>query len=297
MTTVSRPFVIAVFKDNDQAQQAIQDLMNSGFNREQIRYSVRKGGGGIADDLARMGIPQQEANYYNHEFEQGHTVVTVHTNNQQQAFNLLKKDGGFDFNTSQGQQTNYAGPMTNAAAANASNVAANMPGGLTNEREIQLRAEELQPQTHWVQAGEVNISKQVVSEQKTIDVPVTREEVVIEHRPVSGQPQVSDTPISASENETIRIPVGEEKVNVEKETVVTGEVTVGTRKVQETEQFTDTVKREELKVNREGDVDVENVNPQQNPQNPRNVRNPQNPRNPQNRQNPRNPQNPGRSGS
>ncbi len=282
MTTADRSFVIAVFKDNNQAQQAIQDLLNAGFNRDQIRYSVRRGGGGIADDLTNMGIPQQEANFYNREFEQGNTVVTVHTNTeQQQAFNLLRKDGGYDFNTNQGQATNYAAPATGVSPTAGTpipnvpgNVAANAPatsapGGLSGEREIQLRAETLQPETRWVRAGEVDIVKQVVSEQKTIDVPVTHEEVVIEHHPVSGQPQASNTPISANENETIRIPVNEERVNVEKETVTTDDITVGTRKVQETERFTDTVRHEELKVNREGDVDVENVNPQQqNPQNP-----------------------------
>jgi uncharacterized protein (TIGR02271 family) len=293
MTTANRSFVIAVFKDNNQAQQAIQDLLNAGFNRDQIRYSVRRGGGGIADDLTNMGISQREANFYNREFEQGHTVVTVHTNTQQQqAFNLLRKDGGYDFNTNQGQATNYAapasgvGPATSVPIPNAPNTgnvatnapAANVPGGLTGEREIELRTETLQPETRWVRAGEVDISKQVVSEQRTIDVPVTHEEVVIEHHPVSGQRQVSNTPIQANEDEVIRIPVNEEKVNVEKETVVTGDVTVGTRKVQETEHFTDTVRREELKVNREGDVDVENVNPQQNPQNPPNPqRKPPNP--------------------
>jgi uncharacterized protein (TIGR02271 family) len=282
MTTVNRSFVIAVFKDTNQAQQAMQDLMNNGINRDQIRYSVRRGGGGIADDLANMGIPRQEADFYNHEFEQGNTVVTVHTNNQQQVFNILKKDGGYDFNTNQGQETNY-GPITGATTATTSNVAANatnvantanMPGAPTGERKIELRAEQLQPETRWVQAGEVELTKRVVSEQQTIDVPVTREEVVIERHPVSGA-QVSNTPIQANENETIRIPVSEEQVNVEKQTVVTGEVTVGTRKVQETEHFTDTVRREELEISQQGDVDVENVNPQ-NPQTPQNPLNPQN---------------------
>lgn len=236
MTTADRSFVIAVFKENNQAQQAIQDLLNAGFNRDQIRYSVRRSGGGIADDLTNMGIRRQEADFYNREFEQGGIVVTVHTNTQQQqAFNLLRKDGGYDFNTNEGQATNYAAPATGVSLTASTpipnvpgNVAANAavtsaPGGLTGEREIQLRAETLQPETRWVRAGEVDISKQVVSEQKTIDVPVTHEEIVIEHHPVSGQPQVSSTPVPANENETI------------------------------------TVKREELHVERQGDVRIKDT--------------------------------------
>lgn len=267
MTTSNRSFVIAVFKDNDQAQQAIQDLLNSGFSRDQIRYSVRQGGGGITDDLVNMGIPQREADYYNNEFQQGHTVVTVNTRDkQQQAYDLLMRDGGYDFNSSQGQTSSYAsgtaGTMgtaaTGATAATAQTAAntTNAPTTQTGEQtqNIELRAEQLQPQTRWQQAGEVELRKNVVSEQQTVDVPVTREEVYIQRQPGSGQ--VSDTPIS-DQGETIRVPVGEEQVDINKQTVVTGEVTVGKRQVQETEQVTDTVRREELDVDRQGDVNVQ----------------------------------------
>ena len=43
-----------------------------------------------------------------------------------------------------------------------------------------------------VQAGEVRIGKRVVSERQTIDVPVEREEVVIERRPASGRAAEGD---------------------------------------------------------------------------------------------------------
>lgn len=258
MTTLNRSFVIAVFQDNNQAQQAIQDLLNSGFSRDQIRYSARHGGGGITDDLVNMGIPQQEADYYNNEFQQGHTVVTVNTRDQQkQAYDLLMHDGGYDFNSNQGQRSNYAATTagtaaTAATAANTTN-AATVPTG-EETRDIKLRAEQLQPQTRWQQAGEVELRKEVVSEQQTIDVPVTHEEVYIKRQPGSGQ--VSDTPIS-EESETIRVPVNEEQVDINKQTVVTGEVAVGKRQVQQEEEVTDTVKREELRVDRQGDVNVQ----------------------------------------
>jgi uncharacterized protein (TIGR02271 family) len=264
LTTYNRSFVIAAFQDENQAQQAIQDLMNSGFSRDQIRYSARRGGGGITDDLVSMGIPQQEADYYNNEFEQGHTIVTVNTRDQQQqAYDILMRDGGYDFNSSQGQRSTYgaysagtAGTAATAATTDTTAYAANATTVPTGEQaqNIQLRAEQLQPQTRWQQAGEVQLSKNVVAEQQTIDVPVTREEVYIQRQAVSGQ--VSDTPIT-DDGETIRVPVGEEQVDVNKQTVVTGEVAVGKRQVQETQQYTDTVRHEELDVNQQGNVNVQ----------------------------------------
>jgi uncharacterized protein (TIGR02271 family) len=254
MTTANRPIVVSVFQDNSKAQQAVNDLMNTGFSNDQIKYSVNKGGGGIADDLVNLGLPQSEANFYNNEFEQGHTIVTVNTTDRQQdAQNILNRDGGYDINSRvSNPQAQTRGAMPTAGANTASN--------LTDEqaRNIRLREEQLQVSKQPVQTGEVGIRKEVVSEQKTVNVPVSREEVVIERRPGSGQ--VTDEAIG--QDETIRVPVNEEQVNVTKQTVDTGEVAIGKRTVQGTQQVSDTVQREQARVVREGDVNVAGENPQ-----------------------------------
>jgi uncharacterized protein (TIGR02271 family) len=51
--------------------------------------------------------------------------------------------------------------------------------------------------------------------------------------------------------------VSAEQANVTKQTVATGEVAVGKRQVQETKQVSDTVRREEARIEREGDVNVQ----------------------------------------
>jgi len=53
------------------------------------------------------------------------------------------------------------------------------------DRTIQLREERLRVHKHTVQTGEVRVHKEVVSDVKTIQVPVEREEVVIERRQVN----------------------------------------------------------------------------------------------------------------
>jgi uncharacterized protein (TIGR02271 family) len=122
---------------------------------------------------------------------------------------------------------------------------------------LQLREERLQATTTPTQVGEVNLHKEVVSEQQNIDVPVSHEEVYIERRAGSGQ--VSDTPMG--EGEAIRVPVSAEQVNVTKRTVEKGEVSIGKRAVQETQQVTDTVRHEEARIERQGDVTVEGDDP------------------------------------
>src|SRR5437016_3400419 len=122
------------------------------------------------------------------------------------------------------------------------------------DRTMQLREEQLQATKRPVETGSVHLGKDVVEEQRTMDVPVTREEVYVERHPVDRRP--SDQPISESDTETIRVPVTEERVEVEKQPVVYEEVGVGKRVTQETRQVSDTVRREELRTENEGDVEV-----------------------------------------
>ncbi|OMD36473.1 hypothetical protein BSK56_32120 [Paenibacillus borealis] len=120
-------------------------------------------------------------------------------------------------------------------------------------RKLCLREEQLDVSKNKVQTGEVQVRKEIIEEQKTINVPVTHEEIVIERRSVNNDS--TDTPIG--KDETIRIPVSEEQVEVRKNTVVTGEVDIHKREVQGTEQVKDTVKREEARVDKTGKVKLD----------------------------------------
>jgi uncharacterized protein (TIGR02271 family) len=73
--------------------------------------------------------------------------------------------------------------------------------------------------------GEVRLRKDVVTESQTVEVPVTREELVIERVPASGQENVTG---EIGTDQEIRVPLSEERVRVEKQPVVKEEVRVGT---------------------------------------------------------------------
>jgi uncharacterized protein (TIGR02271 family) len=165
--------------------------------------------------------------------------------------------------TDYGQADTYAQPagydQTNMGAQRTDYSQTGDYADTEEKRSLKLREEQLRADKERVQSGEVQLHKDVVTEQKTIDVPVTHEEVVIERHPASGDQVDNAAPIG--EGETIRVPVSEEQVNVTKTPVVTGEVTVGKRAVQENQQVTDTVQREEARLDRSGDVPVEGTDP------------------------------------
>ncbi len=253
MTPTNRLTVAGVFQDESKAKQAMADLQAAGFTEEQIRYSVHKGGAGIQDALTGFGFPQDEASYYNDEFLAGRTVVTVNTRDRQrEASDLLMRNGAYDAGSRKGR-TDKAASRT----ALASEAATASPSDA--DQKLRLHEEQLYATKQQVQTGEVGLHKEVVTEEKSIKVPVSHEEVYIERHPVSGEAALSaDGPFDLSQNEEdIRVPVSAEQVQVTKQPVVTEEITLGKRVSQENQQVTDTVRHEEAHIERSGNINVQ----------------------------------------
>ena len=120
---------------------------------------------------------------------------------------------------------------------------------------IQLREEELHVDKDTVQAGEVAIGKHVVSEEKSVTVPVEHEEVVVTRRTVD---RAADPSQIGADGETIKVPVMAEQVTTNVTARVVEEVEVGKRTVQEEKTVTDTVRKEQLDMDTDGNVDVKN---------------------------------------
>ena len=119
---------------------------------------------------------------------------------------------------------------------------------------VQRHEEELQAQKVERQAGEVRVSKDVVEEQQTLEVPVTREEVTVRSVETSGS--VGDTS-DAFQGGTMSVPVREEGVEVSKQVRVAEELEIDKTAVQDTERVSDTVRKERVNVEEVGDVDVQ----------------------------------------
>ncbi|GAC1578263.1 MAG: YsnF/AvaK domain-containing protein [Candidatus Elarobacter sp.] len=109
------------------------------------------------------------------------------------------------------------------------------------QRVIPLREERLVLRKHDVAEGEVTVRTDVISEVRTFEVPVEREEFVIERRRFAADG-------TAGGVEVTRIPLRHEEVVVTKHTVVTEEVEVRKERFVEVANISETVRHEELRV-------------------------------------------------
>jgi uncharacterized protein (TIGR02271 family) len=122
--------------------------------------------------------------------------------------------------------------------------------GSGKETKVPIVEEELTTRKQAEEVGEVNVQRRIVEEQRTMNVPVTREEVHVERRP-------ADRPLAPGEKaftgDSIRVPIVEEEVIVQKQQHVVGEVVVTREKITEDKPVTGTVCREEVDVKRSDD--------------------------------------------
>lgn len=243
--------VIGFFDTDAQAQAAAAELTRTGIAASHIdTFNTNAGSSGqsFVDKIKNIGQPNSD--YFAEGVRRGGTLLNVTVDTEAQVAPIEDVFGRNDATDvellgSYLKSTGFSGYDVNAAPYT--------PAQADTER-LQLREERLNVSKNRVQTGEVVLRKVVVSEIKTIDVPVTHEEVIIERHAVSG---VAASNADFTE-ETIRVPVMDEQVVVDKNAFVTEEVSLGKREVTETQRVTDTVRREEARVENADNVDVLN---------------------------------------
>lgn len=195
---------------------------------------------GVTGALVGWGIPEEDAEFYEQEVQNGRYLVTVDANGRAlEAREVLHRRSGYD-------RSGW-----NAVRADRANIMADGHFRDDAGRVIQLSEEHLKATKEKVKTGEVKVRTEVHTEQEQITVPVEHEEVVIERRAVHKAGTADG--IKAEE---IRIPVKEDKVRVSKEVEVVEEVSVGKRKVKENKTVAGTVRKEEVVVESTGDAKV-----------------------------------------
>ena len=118
----------------------------------------------------------------------------------------------------------------------------------TEELAVPVAEERLQVEKRQAELGAVELHKRVVEEQVSVPVELSREEVRVYRH------DVADRPVRPGEavfdGGVTRVPVRGEDAIVTKEAVITGEVVVDKERVVEREQVTDTVRKEQVEVER-----------------------------------------------
>jgi uncharacterized protein (TIGR02271 family) len=117
---------------------------------------------------------------------------------------------------------------------------------------VPVAEEELEVEVRQKHAGEVRLRKEVVTEQKHIEVPVTREEVRVEH--VRTDEPRAATAEGAFEEKTVSMPVTEEEVEIRKRPVVKEEVRLRKDRVVEQRAADADLRKEKVDVERTGRV-------------------------------------------
>jgi uncharacterized protein (TIGR02271 family) len=205
---------------------ASHEITDDSNDTSQYEY----GSSGLHNSLKDLSVPEDRARYMNHRFgssDRG-AVVTVKAQGRESEAESILTEFGADL----GQNaTDYDYSETSSATEN------------QGTQNIQLLGEVLRVHKDRISRGEVRLRKEIVTENQSVQVPVTREELVIERRAVDG-----GTPSSGSigESEEIRIPLSEERAAVDKSTVVREEVAVGKKPVEEVRDLSSEVRHEEL---------------------------------------------------
>lgn len=185
----------------------------------------------LNDGYHRMGFDDREREHYSSEVQNGKILLYV------------DREYGANYGS-------YNDSTTQTSGINSFDQA-RVDG--SDEEHIELHEERLNVDKTRVQTGEVNVNKHVVEEEQTVEVPVEREEVYVERRAVdreTGLDSTDDftTTDAYQEDGTIHIPVSEEQVEVTKKDVVTEEIVIGKRKVQDTETVSENVRHEEVDI-------------------------------------------------
>jgi uncharacterized protein (TIGR02271 family) len=127
--------------------------------------------------------------------------------------------------------------------------------GMTEEEiRVPVMEEELTATVRSQEAGAVRIEKDVITEQRTLDVPVTEERVRVERRVVDRPVGAADA--AAFEDTVIEVPLRSETVDVQKQARVAEEVVVSKEAVARTERVSGTVRKEEVFVDEDATVDA-----------------------------------------
>ncbi len=192
---------------------------------------------GLTGALIGMGVSKEEADFFASEMQSGNLILTIDAGPRtNEAIRILDRFGGYDMSNRDAAST--TGTRQDSLQSQNSDSRGTSDGSratkLNDSDTIRAHEEKIHVKKTPVQTGEVEIRKEVHTKHKTIDVPVSREEIVIERHP--AEIKTGSAADFQEGRKEIRIPISEEEVQIEKEVVVKEEVSVGKRTVHDTKR-------------------------------------------------------------
>jgi uncharacterized protein (TIGR02271 family) len=121
-----------------------------------------------------------------------------------------------------------------------------------NHQKIKLYEERVFANKHRQKTGEVTVGKHVETETAQVSVPIEKERVIIERTNPTDTSEVTPGATAFREGEVARVEVYEETADIQKKAFVREEVNIRKEVTHETVNSTETIRREELDVDVDG---------------------------------------------
>ena len=205
--------------------------------------------GGLIGGLIGLGIPEEKAKVYNDRVKSGSFLVMVDGNTAEitRAESIMQRNGVEEFGI-------YDVPGARATAVTEVDEDIRTRTDVADNEKIRLYEERLLVNKQRQKAGDVSIGKRVETNTANVSVPLEKERIVIERSDVTGGKAVRPGTANFAGGNVANVELYEETANIEKQAFVREEVSV--RKEVETETVTgsETIRREELEVDADGDV-------------------------------------------
>lgn len=246
MATRNAP-IVGVFSDRTMAERAIDALKDAGFSNDEIRYSGHTAGGGffenlkswftgeeagttgdVLKDLEKLGVPENQANYYAREYAAGHPIVAVKSpGHEADAVSILRSNGSINYEM----------------AAGTAGAAFNQPPIVGKEQEFIQRTTTDIPSAQGISETSMGVRQ---------GIDATRQDVIRETQvpPQPRQTGMAGRDIGVTDQEAQALRLREEQLRVEKERVQKGEVRVRKEIVEEQQSIDVPVRHEEVIIER-----------------------------------------------
>ncbi len=205
--------------------------------------------GGLIGALIGLGIPEEKAKVYNDRVKGGSFLVIVNGTAAEiaRAETIMHQHGVEEFGI-------YDVPGARATAVTDVDEDLRTRTDIADNDKIRLYEERLMVNKQRSKAGEVSIGKRVETETANVAVPVEKERIVIERTDASTGQVVSPGTANFTGGKVAEVELYEETANIGKQAFVREEVSVRKEVEQETVQASDTIRREELEVDADGDI-------------------------------------------
>jgi len=202
--------------------------------------------GGVVAGLVDMGVPEEDARYYEEGIRGGRSLVTVTAEDASaaRAQDIMNRHGAIDVHADYGSMASSSQPSTTQTTNYSSSTAVPQ-----EQARFDIVEEEVQVGKREVEGGGVRVRSYVTETPVQEQVRLREEHVVVERHPVNRP--ASEADIAAFQEGVIEVTEHHEEAVVAKQARVVEEVVVGKDVTEHVETIHETVRRT--------DVEVENL--------------------------------------